>query len=318
MGQLFPVIYGYETGERAWVDMIAEMAQRVSDSQADKARQKARLTDEEWRRVKAELKSAASETIGRQDTLHLKSLLSFRAGSSQAFVVKSSSNLRLSVLNSCLAKVASDHCVLPGRIQLLVFARLQTTFHLRWCKLEPGHSRPGVFCFTSQREAFGMHLEFLRQSLRSIAATAVFVSYTIVLAVYGLSSVDAESNLAQLLIASAAILLLSEKRMSVSKLAREEGLNPTTVWRWATRGVRGVKLETMNIGARRFTSREAFERFVAATTAVANGEQIQPRNTRQREKDIDRAEAELDDELGIGPDRYTPDRGKAVNTSRKQ
>jgi hypothetical protein len=36
----------------------------------------------------------------------------------------------------------------------------------------------------------------------------------------------------------------------------------STVWRWVTRGCRGVKLETIRIGARRYTSRSAVRRFV--------------------------------------------------------
>lgn len=89
------------------------------------------------------------------------------------------------------------------------------------------------------------------------------------------------------------MVLLAEDRISLSKLARQEGLNPTTVWRWASRGVRGVKLETINVGARRYSSRPAFERFVERTTAVANGEAIPSRTTRQKEAAISRAEAEL-------------------------
>jgi len=37
--------------------------------------------------------------------------------------------------------------------------------------------------------------------------------------------------------------------------------NVSTVWRWATHGCRGIQLETMKIGGRTFTSREALQRF---------------------------------------------------------
>jgi hypothetical protein len=43
-----------------------------------------------------------------------------------------------------------------------------------------------------------------------------------------------------------------------------------TVWRWATRGVRRVRLETAKVGGRRFTSREAIRRFVQTITEVAD------------------------------------------------
>lgn len=40
-----------------------------------------------------------------------------------------------------------------------------------------------------------------------------------------------------------------------------------TMFRWAFKGVRGVKLETLVCGHKRFTSKEAIARFVAAQNA---------------------------------------------------
>lgn len=65
--------------------------------------------------------------------------------------------------------------------------------------------------------------------------------------------------------------LLRETRLKFSELASQEGVNCSTVWRWSLRGVRGVKLESFSIGAKRFTTAEAFVRFVNATTAAAQG-----------------------------------------------
>ena len=87
--------------------------------------------------------------------------------------------------------------------------------------------------------------------------------------------------------------LLSEQRLTLNQLAKDEGVNPSTVWRWSLRGVRGVKLETFSVGARRFTTTEAFGRFVDGTTAAAQGEQPQARTNRQRDAAIAQAEAEL-------------------------
>ena len=42
--------------------------------------------------------------------------------------------------------------------------------------------------------------------------------------------------------------------------------HPSTLHRWRLRGIRGVKLDTILIGGRRYTSREALQRFFAATT----------------------------------------------------
>ncbi len=92
--------------------------------------------------------------------------------------------------------------------------------------------------------------------------------------------------------------LLAESRLSLSELARREGVAVPTTWRWAQRGVRGVKIETFAIGGRRYTTAEAFARFVEATTAAAQGVTPPARTNRQREAAIAKAEAELD-KLGV-------------------
>jgi hypothetical protein len=63
--------------------------------------------------------------------------------------------------------------------------------------------------------------------------------------------------------------MLSENKITLSSLAKREGVNVSTVWRWTSRGVRQIRLETFSVGGRRWTTEEAFERFVAATTALA-------------------------------------------------
>lgn len=64
--------------------------------------------------------------------------------------------------------------------------------------------------------------------------------------------------------------LLPEIRLSVTAAARDIfGVAPETAWRWALRGVRGVKLESYVLGGRRFTTREACERFLAALNGLA-------------------------------------------------
>jgi hypothetical protein len=70
--------------------------------------------------------------------------------------------------------------------------------------------------------------------------------------------------------------------------------NVATLWRWRTAGCRGVKLETVLVGGKRYTSQEALQRFVDATTAAADGVQIKPHTNRQRKASIDAAERELD------------------------
>jgi hypothetical protein len=46
----------------------------------------------------------------------------------------------------------------------------------------------------------------------------------------------------------------------------------STIWRWAFKGIRGIKLKTVVAGGRRYTDLESLQSFVAATTAAANGE----------------------------------------------
>lgn len=89
--------------------------------------------------------------------------------------------------------------------------------------------------------------------------------------------------------------LLKEQRLSLTKLAQQQGVSVPTPWRWSNRGVKGVVLETFSIGGRRYTTQEAFQRFVERSTAAAQGVPSSPatRTNRQREAAIKRAEAEL-------------------------
>ncbi|HMP07662.1 MAG TPA: DUF1580 domain-containing protein [Lacipirellulaceae bacterium] len=66
--------------------------------------------------------------------------------------------------------------------------------------------------------------------------------------------------------------LLSETRVSLTELARQEGVAVSTAWRWAARGVRGARLESIAVGGKRYTSLEAFARFVEATTRAAQSD----------------------------------------------
>jgi hypothetical protein len=82
--------------------------------------------------------------------------------------------------------------------------------------------------------------------------------------------------------------LFAEPRISFSALARREGVHLSTVWRWALRGCRGYRLESFNVGAKKFTTLPAYERWLCAI----NGEPLRAETPRQRERAIDRAEKE--------------------------
>src|SRR4051812_39705508 len=45
------------------------------------------------------------------------------------------------------------------------------------------------------------------------------------------------------------------------RLRAEKRINVATFYRWASRGCRGVRLETLQVGGTRCTSREALQRF---------------------------------------------------------
>lgn len=62
--------------------------------------------------------------------------------------------------------------------------------------------------------------------------------------------------------------IASETLLSLPDAARHLPGQPhaSTVFRWASRGVRGVRLETCLVGGRRYTSRQALQLFAEATT----------------------------------------------------
>ena len=54
-----------------------------------------------------------------------------------------------------------------------------------------------------------------------------------------------------------------------------------TVWRWATKGVRGRELDSVKVGRTRYTSREALTKFL--------GEDINDYQSRSEQEEIDAA-----------------------------
>ncbi len=75
--------------------------------------------------------------------------------------------------------------------------------------------------------------------------------------------------------------------------ARRMGKKPnlSTLYRWAQRGCRGVKLEVIQVGACKCTSQEALQRFCEALTDPTAAKPT--RTARQRERQIAAADAEL-------------------------
>jgi hypothetical protein len=78
---------------------------------------------------------------------------------------------------------------------------------------------------------------------------------------------------------------------------RRRGVRPNvaTLYRWAQAGCRGIRLETLCVGATRCTSMEALQRFFDALTAQAgrHAPAPPPRQSGQRRKAIEAAERRL-------------------------
>lgn len=98
------------------------------------------------------------------------------------------------------------------------------------------------------------------------------------------------------------MLRQSEKLLPlVAAVEQATGTRPhlSTVIRWATRGCRGVRLETAFVGGRRFTSVDAVRRFVEAGTAQSGATMTSRPTPHQAAVGADRAAARLKQRLGI-------------------
>ena len=71
------------------------------------------------------------------------------------------------------------------------------------------------------------------------------------------------------------------------------GVHISSIHRWRLRGVRGVRLQTVLLGGRRFVSKAALEDFFAQVSAAADGRPVPARTPRQREREIAKAIDEL-------------------------
>lgn len=70
-----------------------------------------------------------------------------------------------------------------------------------------------------------------------------------------------------------AIDILSEELIDLSKARKlfpGHTPSPASIWRWALYGINGLKLETIKIGARRFTTKQAIHRFIAGESTSSN------------------------------------------------
>lgn len=83
-------------------------------------------------------------------------------------------------------------------------------------------------------------------------------------------------------------------RLTLTQLARQQKVAPATTWRWARRGVCGIKLPVVYVGSKPYTSSQAFAWWCDEVTAAKRGDKpVSSRTNKQRERDVAAAEAEL-------------------------
>jgi len=72
-------------------------------------------------------------------------------------------------------------------------------------------------------------------------------------------------------------------------------LHISSVFRWAQKGVAGVRLEVVKVGGRTYTTEESLQRFADQVTAARNGNPIPTatRTSAQRRRASERADLEL-------------------------
>ncbi len=66
------------------------------------------------------------------------------------------------------------------------------------------------------------------------------------------------------IILSETLLTFGQAAKRLPKIRNDKPVSPATMWRWASVGLRGIRLETTKVGGTTCTSVEALERFFAA------------------------------------------------------
>lgn len=94
------------------------------------------------------------------------------------------------------------------------------------------------------------------------------------------------------------LITLTEAARLLPRRRKRRRVNVSTLYRWATKGLRGARLETVQVGGTRCTSREALDRFFASLppSGGAGAGVAPPPPARQRA--IDKAVGDLED-LGL-------------------
>ena len=90
------------------------------------------------------------------------------------------------------------------------------------------------------------------------------------------------------------ILTFSEAAKRLPRRRAGKKTHVATLYRWASRGLKGIALETIHVGGTSCTSREALQRFFERLhTAMRTPRLDEHRPSRSREKAIRKAERRL-------------------------
>lgn len=106
------------------------------------------------------------------------------------------------------------------------------------------------------------------------------------------------------------MITLRDELLSLAQAAAAcpvvDGKRPhlSSIWRWMKKGCRGVYLEHIRVGSHMCTTRKALEEFFQATAEAptpgrAYDATTVARTSKQRERDLAQARAELREEHGI-------------------
>ena len=85
---------------------------------------------------------------------------------------------------------------------------------------------------------------------------------------------------------------LEQKKFLIGVVARNAGVDPATVWRWTTRGVRGVRLRTERLGGRRVVLESDLNEFFAAISGETQAAAV-PSNVETKKNTAKKAADEL-------------------------
>jgi hypothetical protein len=92
------------------------------------------------------------------------------------------------------------------------------------------------------------------------------------------------------------VLTLAETAKILPRRRAGRKVHVSTLYRWTTRGLRGIRLETVQVGGTACTTREALQRFFdCLKCAVHTRPSIQPQPNQKRERAIEQAERLLRD-----------------------